>query len=148
MMFPMRAVHPPTSHPHNMGDRLPQSLNSLKEEMWGKGKWVAMMSVPFLCNCFTDPWPHRFVCLWCVYAFWQRFHPPWRIFHFPVSCSCLLRLQSACASHTSPTGNVCFLLQASFCSSLKIKEKSRSLFYSQTEIYFTLSNNSVWSLEK
>lgn len=58
---------------HYCGD----TLKSLKEEMWGKAKWVAwkwkrgpgggdVHPFPSSSYCFADPWPHLFLALMCV----------------------------------------------------------------------------------
>ena len=74
--------------------------------------------LPFLCNCFTAPWPHLFlavmcVCVGCGLPFMRDPAADVTFLHVEAKGSASHTHTYLYTSHTSPTGNVCFLLQFS-----------------------------------
>lgn len=93
---------------------------------WAKGRDV----LPFLCCFFSDPWPHRILAVMCASVSAAVYLSCGVL--MLMSHSCLLRpdwvhYTHRCTSHTSPTGNVCFLLWFSLCFPLKAQS---AMFYS------------------
>lgn len=89
--------------------------------------------LPFLCYCFTDPWPHLFLvamCVWvgCGLSFMPD--PAADVTFLHVEATRSASHTHLCTSHTSPTGNVCFLLQFSLWLPLRAQRKMSSTFHS------------------
>lgn len=124
------------SHLQRQKTTLLWSIKSLKDGMWGMAKWVAQlnerkegMSFPSSVTISVTLSHIVFLCASaCVSA---AVYLSCGVL-MQMSHSCLLRpdwvhYTHRCTSHTSPTGNVCFLLWFSLCFPLKAQS---AMFYS------------------